>query len=267
MERTTCSQAPPLPLENVDLNWRKALGELAIVVVGVFIALSADGWARQRADRSLERGHIRDLESDLRSDAAQLAIAIALAESRAILGHVVLRAIDGDTALAPCDLVVALERQFYFAFPAYSRTTISDLLSTGNLRLLRDHARKRQLSEYYQTIDRLEQWGENWHVVQWDVERLMPELMLLRLREAVIRPSAPPAGWNGTWEPSPWAPEFSVSDGDGREILATLRAHPEATSKIERMVRVQGNQYGVLSVIRERALDTLAAVERASSKP
>jgi len=253
--------------EKVGMNWRKALGELAIVVAGVFIALSADGWAQQRADRALERGYIGDLEIDLRSDTAQLGVAIALAESRATLGHAVLRAMDGDTALAPSDLVVALERQFYFAFPAYSRTTISDLLSTGNLRLLQDRGLKRQLSEYYQTIDRLEQWGENWRVVQRDVERLMPELLPLRFREAVIRPSAPPAGWNGTWGPSPWAPEFSVSDTEGSEILARLRAHPEARSRIEGMVRVQGNQYGVLTVIRERALETLAAVERASSKP
>jgi hypothetical protein len=253
--------------EKVGLNWRHTLGELAIVVAGVFIALSADGWAQQRADRALERGYISDLGTDLRSDTAQLSIAIALAESRAALGHAVLRAIDGDTVLAPGDLVVALERQFYFAFPAYSRTTMSDLLSTGNLRLLRDRALKRQLSEYYQTIDRLEQWSENWRVVQRDVERLMPELLPLRLREAVIRPTAPSAGWNETWGPSPWAPAFSVSDAEGREILARLRAHPEVRPRIEGMVRVQGNQYGVLTVIRKRAMETLAVVEGASSKP
>ena len=255
-----------MPFEKARLNWRHAPGELAIVVAGVFIALSADGWAQQRADQALERGYIDDLAIDLRSDTAQLRIAIALAESRATLGHAVLRAIDGDTVLAPGDLVVALERQFYFAFPAYSRTTMSDLLSTGNLRLLRDRELKRQLSEYYQTIDRLEQWSENWRVVQMDVERLMPELLPLRLREAVIQPSAPSAGWNGTWGPSPWAPEFRVSDADAREILAGLRAHPEARPRIEGMVRVQGNQYGVLTVIRKRALETLAAVELASSR-
>ncbi len=105
--------------ERVGLNWRNALGELVIVVAGVFIALSADGWAQQRADRSLEQEYISHLEIDLRSDTAQLGIAIALAESRATLGHAVLRAVDGDTVLAPGDLVVALERQFYFAVPAY----------------------------------------------------------------------------------------------------------------------------------------------------
>lgn len=252
--------------KKASLDWRHIIAELAIVVVGVLIALTAAEWIQQRADRVLERRYISDLVEDLRSDTAQLRTAIELAESRAELGHAVLRAMDGDTVLAPSEFVVALERQFYFAFPAYSRTTILDLLSTGNLRLLRDRGLKRELSEYYQTVDRLEQWSENWRAIQRDVERIMPDLLPLHLREAVIRPSAPSAGWNDTWIPSPWAPEFHVSDGEAEEILVRLRAHAEARAKIEGMVRVQGNQYGVLTVIREKALATLAVVEALASE-
>jgi hypothetical protein len=249
------------------LDWRYAFSELVIVVAGVLIALTADGWLQRRADRGLERRYLDDLVVDLRSDTAQLRTAIALAADRAVLGHAVLRAMDGDTILTPPELVVALERQFYFAFPAYSQTTMSDLLSTGNLRLIRDRGFKRQLSEYYQTIERLEQWTENWRAIQRDVERIMPELLPLPLREAVITPAAPSAGWNGTWPPSPWAPDFSVSEADAREIHSRLRAHPEARARIEGMVRVQGNQYGVLTVIRDRALSTLAAAESAAYDP
>jgi hypothetical protein len=248
-----------------NLNWRYAVAELVIVAAGVLIALAADGWSQRRADRVLERRYLDDLLVDLQSDTAQLRTAIGLAESRAALGHAVLRALDGDTILSPPDLVVAVERHFYFAFPAYSRTTIADLMSTGNLRLLRDRGLKRRLSEYYQTIDRLQQWSENWRVVQRDVERVMPELLPIPLREAVITASAPPAGWNNTWPPSPWAPEFQVTDKDAREIMVRLRAHPDARARIEGMIRVQGNQYGVLNVIRDRALQTLAVIENAAA--
>lgn len=247
------------------LDWRYGISELVIVVAGVMIALAADGWLQQQADRALERSYLDDLISDLRADTAQLHTAIGLAADRAALGHAVLRAMDGDTVLAPPELVVALERQFYFASPAYSQTTMLDLLSTGNLRLIRDRGLKRHLSEYYQTIERLEQWAENWRVIQRDVERLMPELLPLHHREAIITASAPTAGWNGSWPPAPWAPEFSVSEAEGREILTRLRAHPQARARIEGMVRVQGNQHGVLTVIRDRALATLAAVETAAS--
>lgn len=248
------------------LDWRYGITELVIVVAGVLIALAADGWSQRQADRALELRYLNDLVVDLTSDTAQLRAAIDLAETRAALGHAVLRAADGDTVLSPSDLVVALERQFYFAFPAYSRTTISDLMSTGNLRLLQGRDLKRQLSDYYQTIERLEQWGENWRVIQRDVERLMPELLPLHHREALVTTSAPTVGWNATWVPSPWAPDFQVSEAEGREVLGRLRVHPEAKARIEGMVRVQGNQYGVLTVIRDRALETLATVEAATSE-
>ena len=194
------------------LDWRYGITELVIVVAGVLIALAADGWSKRQADRALELRYLNDLVVDLKSDTAQLRAAIDLAETRAALGHAVLRAADGDTVLSPSDLVLALERQFYFAFPAYFRTTISDLMSTGNLRLLRDRDLKRQLSEYYQTIERLEQWSENWRVIQRDVERLMPELLPLHHREALVTTSAPTLGWNTARAPSPWAPEFQVSE-------------------------------------------------------
>jgi len=251
-------------LRKLRLDWRYAIGELVIVVAGVLIALGADQWVRGRADLTLERRYLNDLVVDLRSDTAQLSAAIALAESRAALGHAVLRAAAGDTVLTAAQLVVSLERQFYFAYPAYSRTTITDLMSTGNLRLIRDRTVKRQLSEYYQTIARLEQWSDNWRLVQQDVERVMPELLPLRLREAAISPSAPSDGWSGTWGPPPWTPDFSVSESEGREILARLRVHPEAIVRIEGMVRVQGNQFGVLTKIRHRAVETLQEVEAAT---
>lgn len=250
----------------LNLDWRYAISELVIVATGVLIALAADGWSQGQADRALEQLYLGDLVVDLQSDTAQLSTVITLAETRADLGHAVLRAMDGDTVLTPTELAVALERQFYFAFPAYSRTTISDLMSTGNLRLLRDRRLKRQLSEYYQTIEQLQQWSENWRVIQRDMERVVPELLPLHHREALITPSAPNAGWSSTWDPPPWAPEFHVSDAEGSEILARLRSHPEARARIEGMVRVQANQYGVMMVIHDRALEALAAVEVAASE-
>lgn len=250
----------------LGLDWRYGISELVIVVAGVLIALAADQWSRAQDDLALERQYLGDLVVDFQSDTTQLRIAIDLAESRASLGHAVLEAMDGDTILTPAELVVALERQYYFAFPAYSRTNISDLMSTGNLRLIRDRALKRQLSEYYQTIERLEQWSENWRVIQRDLERLMPELIPLHHREAVISPSAPSSGWTSTWGPPPWTPEFEVSESVGRDVLGRLRAHPQARARIEGMVRVQGNQFGVLTSILDRAVETLEAVEVAAAE-
>lgn len=102
-------------------------------------------------------------------------------------------------------------------------------------------------------------------MIQRDMERVIPELLPLHHREAVITASAPTDGWNDTWPPAPWASEFRVTDAEAREVLSRLRAHPVARARIEGMVRVQGNQYGVMMVIRDRAMETLAAVDAAAA--
>ena len=77
------------------LDWRYGISELVIVVAGVLIALAADGWSKRQADRVLELRYLNDLVVDLKSDTAQLRAAIDLAETRAALGHAVLRAFNG----------------------------------------------------------------------------------------------------------------------------------------------------------------------------
>jgi hypothetical protein len=44
-------------------RWRSAAGELALVVVGVLIALAVDSWRGDRNDRERERAYLRQLLS------------------------------------------------------------------------------------------------------------------------------------------------------------------------------------------------------------
>ncbi|TFG66423.1 MAG: hypothetical protein E4H28_01980 [Gemmatimonadales bacterium] len=248
-------------LRRLKLDWRYGLGEFLIVVAGVMMALAADGWIHDRADRALEARYLEDLATDLASDTAEINYTISLAAQRAELGHHVLQAMAGDTVLEPVYLATAVERVMYFTYPAYARSTISDLMSTGNLKLLGDRELKRRLSEYYQAIDRMEQWSGNWRRIQMDLEYHLPELLDLAHREALIAPGAPIAGSSVLFGPLPWAPELAVTAQDAEQILARLTADPEIRPRIEGMVRVQDNQYSFLRRLRVQADNTLQAVQ------
>lgn len=252
----------------LELNWRYGLGELVIVVAGVMIALAADKWIQDQSDRRLENHYLEELATDLRSDTAELRNTLKLAAQRAELGHDLLRAMAGDTLVASTYLATAVERVMYLSYPAYSRTTMSELTSTGDLRLLRDQRLKRTLSEYYQAIDRIDQWSGNWRRIQMDLEYYLPELLNLSHREALISTGAPTEGM-GSYTPAaggdalPWAPEFSVTVEEGRQILARLRATPVIQARIEGMVRIQGSQYSFLRQLLVKATETLRALEQA----
>ena len=114
---------------------------------------------------------------------------------------------------------------------------------------------KRRLSEYYQAIDRGEQWSGNWRRIQMDLEHFLPELLNLSHREGLI--------YTGDLVRIPWASDFAVTESEAHEILARLRDIPEMRSRIEGMVRVQASQFVVLSDLRTLAGQTLEMVEAA----
>ena len=63
---------PKLP----KINWRYALGELAIVVVGILIAVSVNAWWGSRQDAAPEQAYLQQLASDLDLTAGRFARSI-----------------------------------------------------------------------------------------------------------------------------------------------------------------------------------------------
>lgn len=54
------------------VNWRHAVGELFLIVVGILIALAISDWNDQRIERIQERALLDEIRSTLESDAAAL---------------------------------------------------------------------------------------------------------------------------------------------------------------------------------------------------
>lgn len=238
----------------LKLDWKYGLSELVIVVTGVLIALAADGWNASRADRALERQYIAGVVRDLRADTAQIREAMVLSERRALSARNVLAEINGDSLLAPDELAISVEESMWFNFPAYSRETITDLMSTGNLRLIRVSVLRQRLSEYYQAIDRLDQWTGNWRRIQMDLEALLPNVLNLRHRDAIT------SGINDV-PLLPWAAELEVSPEEAEEIRARLRAHGSIGERLENMARVHGTYYSHLLRIQLLCVAALQVAE------
>ena len=53
---------------NSTINWRYGLGELALIVVGISVALAANSWYENRVERRLERESLTQLRSELQAD-------------------------------------------------------------------------------------------------------------------------------------------------------------------------------------------------------
>jgi hypothetical protein len=94
---------PPIQIVNIMLSrriidrirhqdWSALIGELIIVVVGIFIAIQVDRWWKHQDDLQQEQVYITRLTEDLERDVESIGRAIALAEHRYALSNLMIAA-------------------------------------------------------------------------------------------------------------------------------------------------------------------------------
>lgn len=66
-----CSSYMQISAEKI--NWRVAIGELSLIVIGILMALAIDSYVGRRADRAVADAYLTDLVAELRVDAAHFA--------------------------------------------------------------------------------------------------------------------------------------------------------------------------------------------------
>ena len=120
-------------------DWSHALVELVTVVVGILIALAVNNWAEARHNAALESGYLERLLADSTENLTILQQRINLLTRRAGLLARLSRWLAGGTE-CPTDDEVSDVLCRWFLQPALRlrRETYSELVSTGNLSLLRD---------------------------------------------------------------------------------------------------------------------------------
>ena len=219
----------------LHLNWRYALGEFAIVLLGVLAALWVQNWNGDRNDRMLEHEYVQSLLDDLQADVESFESTLRRTELYADYINITLRSVDSQSMTAsPSEFVFAASSLSRLTFPAESRGAINDLMSTGNLRLIESEKVRSGVADYYTKLDWNAQWREVWRGYQQSMAEIMPELVDSRFRQAFLIDA----------DRIPWVdPDVSVSEVDAQTILQRISMHPKAKPAIENILRTQGLNY------------------------
>lgn len=136
------------------IRWNRAFREIGFIVVGVLIALTGNSWWQHRQDRTSERTYLRQLLADTRANEALLAAAIS--EDSVTQWHNAeqLRALQ--RASAPPDSVLEhwmSSPNGMYSDPRPRLGTLTALLQTGDVRLLRDDSLRSRLIGYASEMD------------------------------------------------------------------------------------------------------------------
>jgi len=138
-----------------QMRWAQVMIELLLLVLGILIALAVDDWVQSRRDARMERDYLQLLVRDLERDDEILREFIGFEELQVKDGVEAYRALR--TTVEPADreaVAGKLSRLSSRRTLRLVRATYTDLVSTGNLRLISNPVLRDRVVKYYEESDR-----------------------------------------------------------------------------------------------------------------
>lgn len=132
---------------------RRLAAEFVVIVVGVLVALAVDAAREARAERMLEAGYLHQLAADLSATAVELEEAISV-DGRALEGaDRAIRGLNARTLPDPDSLTVWTSAATNSSASFHPRMgTVTALVESGELRLLRDERLRQAVLQYHSGV-------------------------------------------------------------------------------------------------------------------
>ena len=143
-----------------------ALGEIALIVIGILIALQIGDWNQARADAELEQRYIEQLILNIETDINRFEFQIEINDVRLHAVEILVKASKDPESVRdyPAMFLVAVSQMIAPAEEPLSSDTFDELRSTGHLKLL-DEQLKKKLFGYYRDEGRMRQFQNIRHEV------------------------------------------------------------------------------------------------------
>jgi hypothetical protein len=140
-----------------SLQWGHILVELALLVSGILIALAVDGWIDDRRDERTERQYLELLARDLEQDVESLDEVRRFEEAQVAASVLVYRGLRQRVAPEDREAVAAALGQLTSRRTLrLRRAAYTNLLSTGDLRLIRNPALRDRIVRLYENSERMQ---------------------------------------------------------------------------------------------------------------
>ena len=137
------------------LQWGQILFELALLVIGILIALAVNNWMDERREARAERQYLELLARDLEQDLETLDEIRRFEEAQIAASILVFRGLRAGVAPGDREAVAAALGQLTSRRTLrLRRAAYTNLLSTGDLRLIRNAALRDRIVRLYENNER-----------------------------------------------------------------------------------------------------------------
>ena len=132
-----------------------AIGEIALVVIGILIALQVNNWNESRKDRTAEAYYLDQLKQEIEYNLARAEYGIEESDKQHFDAKMILTIIERDTVISSAsELAYAIEHTGWSQRVTYVDNIWQELMSTGHIALIRDSELRRELSDMHRGFER-----------------------------------------------------------------------------------------------------------------
>lgn len=140
-----------------DQNWTAVALDFIIVVVGVFIGIQVANWNTARQEHNLERAYLARLSTDIAESVEHFGAVRTKSINRNMIVKTFIDALDNPET-TDAELVTAGRNFIVEGWPvAYfqpTRITFDELVTSGNLQIIRDEALREEITRLHKYYDR-----------------------------------------------------------------------------------------------------------------
>ena len=186
----------------VEGNLRKylvyAIGEILLVVIGILIALQVNNINELKKENELASEYLKNLKLNLESDLAAIESALISLKDSEEAGYYSLGVIEGRIDSTDKERFIrSLIENNRYQMVSPARATYDDLISTGNLKLLKNTILKEALSMYYSPGNAWQLFEERmkdtyWYTVREEIFKHIDPFALKAFYESTLYPVQEP---------------------------------------------------------------------------
>ncbi|MEM9838064.1 MAG: hypothetical protein AAF830_02810, partial [Pseudomonadota bacterium] len=138
-------------LRNQD--WSTVFTEVLIVVIGVFLGIQLGNWNETRQKNDQTQDYLQRLQSEFVDIERRASVVAELYVTNAQGTSTLIEIVQGAEPPSDEAMIIAFRRTFAYSLPSYRSATYAEMVSSGNLSLIRDVPLREALVAYDQKID------------------------------------------------------------------------------------------------------------------
>lgn len=174
-----------------------AVGEIALVTIGILIALQINTWNEESRNRRLEATYLANLKKELVFNIQLANEQIEYSDFQIINCKLILDLLQSNGSYNPMELAIALEHVGWNHEVIFVSDVWSELYATGNIGLIRNEEIKMRLTDLYNVMRLVNKFQEHeWSSYNFGARRLLADILPPAVR-LHIDESLEPGGFAG----------------------------------------------------------------------